>query len=112
MIELTGNFNDDSFIYAERFITLTNQMEDHSLVFSKDFDRYLDLSRNIRTFDQLDKQFKERYFPEFQCFSFLPLEKNPSLRTVYYFPFQAITPINCDHIYLIFEQLVPNYNRI
>lgn len=99
MIELTGNFNDDSFIYAERFITLTNQMENHSLVFNENLADYSGLPGNIRTFNQLDKQFKERYFPEYPRFPFFPLEENPSLRTVYYFPFQAITPINCNHIY-------------
>jgi hypothetical protein len=100
MIELKGNFDQDSFNYAERFLTLQNQIQTHWTLFpSEVLVDYSGIAQAIRDFSEQDKQFKERYFPQHKPFLFFSLEKNPSLRKVYYFPFEIVTPINCSYIF-------------
>ncbi|MGL5074874.1 MAG: hypothetical protein ACRDBG_03385, partial [Waterburya sp.] len=65
MIELKGNFNDDCFDYAFRFLNLEHQIKTHMGLFNKEHVDPLFLSEKIREFNQLDILFKEKYFPQF-----------------------------------------------
>lgn len=99
MIKLKGNFKEDAFNYAQKYLTLETQIQTHWAIFPKktvvDFSG---IPEGIRAFNELDKIFKERYFPQYKPFEFFPLGANPLFRTAYYFPFEIITPINCSYI--------------